>query len=581
MMTFKLQAPDMQMTIKEEETERRSGRKKRITEGRQRQLNLGGIGLKGKKVKEDPSKIDDFEIVRSKADAARQDIIRAKEEEWVQRGGRVKDWDDGATSVQEVSKLYIEKGLNLPGGGTDNMENDDDDDDDDDSDIPELSARLRGSASPFPTHGSEDGNEDVDEENNTVDTADLNPEDGESDAGLLSRTCRAVLKAIVDSDDEDIAPRPNFSPRLQDSPFNDHGIKNDEDKENETCRMFDRGGDKENKAVVRRVPLDEKVPSETKKSFLLGLESGLVRRLSLSPAHPEDDDNVTMNEVIDDDPFVFPSRPSRLPKSFDIRLKPTSPIATQPSTSPLNLTPFIGAKFKCLVFSQFHDEHSVGVGPAPLQPGFSDFFEFGTEKQNAAISPERLTGGLADKAFPRDKLAKADTLDLIQDITLEPAFEVSGMFLRKADQIFEKEQEYVLEAANQKVQPEPELYVNDHGQASFNFYKSEFVEQEAQESDEDEIFGFGPRQKDNDDEEDGEYLDQTLEILVDDSEMDEKTVAANLVLEKFQEHGKDDDETLQRLHEAAIKGELRKKRKNRGFMNDSDDESDEDERDRH
>ncbi|KAH0587270.1 hypothetical protein H2248_006074 [Termitomyces sp. 'cryptogamus'] len=296
------------------------------------------------------------------------------------------------------------------------MENDDDDDDDDDSDIPELSARLRGSASPFPTHGSEDGSEDVDEENNIVDTADLNPEDGESDAGLLSRTCRAVLKAIVDSDDEDIAPRPNFSPRLQDSPFNDHGIssisslthrgstsslqdrtENDEDKENETCRMFDRGGDKENKAVVRRVPLDEKVPSETKKSFLLGLESGLVRRLSLSPAHPEDDDNVTMNEVIDDDPFVFPSRPSRLPKSFDIRLKPTSPIATQPSTSPLNLTPFIGAKFKCLVFSQFHDEHSVGVGPAPLQPGFSDFFEFGTEKQNAAISPERLTGGLADK----------------------------------------------------------------------------------------------------------------------------------------------------------------------------------------
>ncbi|KAH0587269.1 hypothetical protein H2248_006073 [Termitomyces sp. 'cryptogamus'] len=54
----------MQMTIKEEETERRSGRKKRITEGRQRHLNLGGIGLKGKKVKEDPSKIDDFEVLR-------------------------------------------------------------------------------------------------------------------------------------------------------------------------------------------------------------------------------------------------------------------------------------------------------------------------------------------------------------------------------------------------------------------------------------------------------------------------------------------------------------------------------------
>ncbi|KAG5349503.1 hypothetical protein C0989_003379 [Termitomyces sp. Mn162] len=710
-----VQAPDMQMTIKEEETERRSGRKKRINEGRQRQLNLGGMGLKGKKVKEDPSKIDDFEVLRragmgqehkgdppitpallakivhSKADAARQDIIRAKEEEWVQRGGRVKNRDDGTTSVQEVSKLYIEKGLNLPGGGTGKMENDndddddvddDDDDDDADNDTPELNAQLRGSASPFPTHGSEDENEDVDEEINIVDTTDLNPDDEESDTGLLLRTCRAVLKAIVDSDDEDIAPRPTFAPtfapRLQDSPFIDHGIssipslthrgstssledrtENEEDKENDTCRMFDRSEDKENKAVVRHVLPDDKVPSGTTKSTLLGLEGGLVRRPSLSPAHPEDDDNVTLNEAIDDDPFVSPSRPSRLPKSFDIRLKLTPPFATQPSTSPLNLTPFIGAKSKCFVSSQSPDEPSVGVGLVPLQPGFSDLFEFGTEKQNAAISPERLTGGLADKATPRDKLAKGDTLDLTQDITLQPAFEVSGTFLRKADQIFEKEQDFLTQT--RPIVSTPEIYrrpsptsaevlsqsstlrrplrtislldevehnppaplsrlhrrvktptspLSEGGyrsspspslatKRSANAFdvlkrgskaqaqkhrmlldKSEFVEQEAQESDEDEIFGFGPRQKDNDDEEDGEYLDQTLEILVDDSEMDEKTVAANLVLEKFQEHGKDDDETLQKLHEAAIKGELRKKRKNRGFMNDSDDESDEDERDK-
>jgi mediator of replication checkpoint protein 1 len=62
--------------------------------------------------------------------------------------------------------------------------------------------------------------------------------------------------------------------------------------------------------------------------------------------------------------------------------------------------------------------------------------------------------------------------------------------------------------------------------------KSEFVEAEAQESDDDEMFGFGLK-KDDGEEEDGEDLDKTLDGLVDDQEMDEKTVAAAMVLEKF------------------------------------------------
>jgi len=41
--------------------------------------------------------------------------------------------------------------------------------------------------------------------------------------------------------------------------------------------------------------------------------------------------------------------------------------------------------------------------------------------------------------------------------------------------------------------------------------RSEFIEQEAQESDDDEMFGFGPREKDKDDEGDGEDLDKTLD----------------------------------------------------------------------
>jgi mediator of replication checkpoint protein 1 len=59
---------------------------------------------------------------------------------------------------------------------------------------------------------------------------------------------------------------------------------------------------------------------------------------------------------------------------------------------------------------------------------------------------------------------------------------------------------------------------------------SEFVQGEAQESDE-ETFGFV---KSRDDDEDlNEDLDKTLETLVDDKEMDEDTVAEDKALEKY------------------------------------------------
>lgn len=63
--------------------------------------------------------------------------------------------------------------------------------------------------------------------------------------------------------------------------------------------------------------------------------------------------------------------------------------------------------------------------------------------------------------------------------------------------------------------------------------KSEFVEAEAEESDDDDQFGFGGQKKlDDGEEEDGEDQDKTLEGLVDDAAMDDETLAEDLVLEK-------------------------------------------------
>lgn len=63
--------------------------------------------------------------------------------------------------------------------------------------------------------------------------------------------------------------------------------------------------------------------------------------------------------------------------------------------------------------------------------------------------------------------------------------------------------------------------------------RSEFIEGEAQESDDEFYVGFGgASKKQDDDEEEDEDQDAIVEGLVDDAALDDKTLAAALVLEK-------------------------------------------------
>lgn len=64
--------------------------------------------------------------------------------------------------------------------------------------------------------------------------------------------------------------------------------------------------------------------------------------------------------------------------------------------------------------------------------------------------------------------------------------------------------------------------------------KSEFVAVEAEESDEDDMFGFGGGKKDDDEEQDKEQ-DKDVEGLVDDTFMDAEAEAAELVQEKYRQ----------------------------------------------
>ena len=63
--------------------------------------------------------------------------------------------------------------------------------------------------------------------------------------------------------------------------------------------------------------------------------------------------------------------------------------------------------------------------------------------------------------------------------------------------------------------------------------KSEFVEAEAQESDEDDGFGFKRKTADDAERDSDADDDKPVEGLVDDAAMDEATLAAKLVQEKY------------------------------------------------
>ncbi len=58
---------------------------------------------------------------------------------------------------------------------------------------------------------------------------------------------------------------------------------------------------------------------------------------------------------------------------------------------------------------------------------------------------------------------KQESFGLTQDLALQPAFQVDEKLMRKADAIFEKEQEYVVEVASKKDTKEQEFYINEVG----------------------------------------------------------------------------------------------------------------------
>ncbi|KAF7794524.1 hypothetical protein EIP86_005658 [Pleurotus ostreatoroseus] len=105
--------------------------------------------------------------------------------------------------------------------------------------------------------------------------------------------------------------------------------------------------------------------------------------------------------------------------------------------------------------------------------------------------------------------------------------------------------------------------------------KSEFIEGEAVESDEEHVFGFGPSKKDDDEEADGEDQDGVLQELMDDRTMDADTLNEDAVMEKVKEHQAADDAQAHKRAVDATEGKMRRRRRERGLdFNSSDSEND-------
>ncbi|KDQ29024.1 hypothetical protein PLEOSDRAFT_1082910 [Pleurotus ostreatus PC15] len=725
-------ARDMHMVAQEAAKERRSLKKRHMgpSQGKRIIERFGyAPSRKGEKLQTQVNaKL--FESV----EAQRRAEVERKQAEWKKRGGTLKSETDPIVAVkggEDVLKVYAEKVLNAA------QEEADDEDVADGSDqewVPDE-AQLRGSASPepaevedvLPNDGSGSGEDEdttmVDPENELPPASSQEAAEDAS-AGPSFRRSRAVK--VIDSDDEDenVSPHSQFR-RVQGSAAPDSPCSvassagspqvivhraslssfdgDENDKENNTRLMFDRSDDKENHAVVRH-GLDARPALGSRQSSLRNVGDEVVRGVSLSPGQRSDRQDDERDEggsktrkplkEIDADPFMSPSTSTST--SFTARLLNASPRETtqrQPS-----LSPFLAKRFSPLNFdpSQAPDENEAmdmdGFKVPALQTSFSQLYA----SQTQARGPLARSGGL-------DKLRKPEALDelpLTLDVTLQPALDVSEHVRKRADAVFEKEQEYLIDALQPKQSTQPQLFINDHGfltqtrpdvespevyrtfspsqrtpllrnrtQPNFSQDSSltqatltsqsrhplrtlsmmgdpdpdtpdisplrrlrhhrsssptplkdtgydsspaqspvkkaqlrnafdvlkrnaarrggaraerdadvgrEFVEAEAEESD-DDMGHWGPRKRDDEAEEaEGLEADTTLVEMMDDKDMDAEVVAADRVLEKFQEHVLEDDEKLQKLHQDAVDGKLRNKRRNRIDLDGSDDESDED-----
>lgn len=370
-------------------------------------------------------------------------VIKQREEEWMQRGGRNLREDGGngpQTSLSQTLSAYAERALKAEADvveGTDESDGD-------------YAPSLRGSATPDPPDlEADETNSTPDQKlndavSNTIDQ--LSDEDEEPILVGRKSGARRSARVILGSDDEDGEPLAGqfgvpslLLAGVASGSRTEHRhsmssagsqTEDENDKENNTKLMFDRSEDKENKAVVRHSPMSSRTAPGSRMGSLIRLESGVQRSLSNVSLPTDSNDMVTSSQETvrsplkelprdDDDPFSFSPSAAKLP--FTERLLqtgPSSPPCPSPSlkqgpSSPTSLrsertrrlsqislegqndennAPGFQPQVLLPSFMEANKKRSPGLSLAPLNPanGLSQFFSVGLSSLQK-FSPQVLT----------------------------------------------------------------------------------------------------------------------------------------------------------------------------------------------
>lgn len=390
--------------VKDEDNQRKSGNKPRISEGRKRQMQFSKVSLRMQEMERpftlspgrgglvklaDQTMLNQLIAVEARKEAQR--VTRKKEEEWRKHGGQVSANIIGQSQgLANVVKTIVEQGLKaVEARKTGSMDEDEDSDE-------VWEPEPRGSASPkiLPIDA------DSEPDKNLLPNEDVTMTDEfevtEDGASIRARTAR---RRIVDSESEDENgnENENMHPGELAIPREERyrrsisscelPTEDEYDKENNVSLMYDRSEDKENNAVVRHPTsiFDIRRDSPSLSDFthsgsqdektLLDEGSNLDRRRPLGELPSEES------------PMASPIGP---PQSFAAKLQQASP-------SSATLTPFLARERLQPAFdsfSQFSEGEPDIFHPAPLlQPGFADLFESAMEgRQLPTEFDGRLSG---------------------------------------------------------------------------------------------------------------------------------------------------------------------------------------------
>lgn len=386
---------DPRTTIKEEEDNRRLKQSKqsmaRKTVARLAHVNPAAQAKKaslispGRIRKEFPSVIQETiasgscanlqRILFTQAQEHASREIRRKEEEWTRHGGHLAQKPVVPSGNFECAVRAIAgKGLEIVEARKINrMEAESDNDEDG-----EWRLEMQGSAS---LATNEEENEVLDtqeiDEDITMVAEEQNADDSDADDTKVHISKRNLV--LSDSEDEGNDKHDSI---FRQSPISSGLATEDEhDKENNTGLMYDQGEDKENKRVVRHPPISKRYNVFDITDVALSSPESSPRNL--------DGVNLTrrpFQELVSEESpkaKLFPTSSSA--QTFVNRLQQASPLASALAPAP-TFKPFLSDCHSFAGFSQFSQAEPEGLGAVPLQPGFSELFEPGTEKRKLPLN---------------------------------------------------------------------------------------------------------------------------------------------------------------------------------------------------